>query len=525
MLPHIFTHLNEMPLTTSGKINRKALPEVYFYNIANETEFVAPTTERQKELCRLMEEVLKTSSIGIADDFFDLGGDSLKAIEFVSKAHSEGIYFNLQNVFDYPTVEKLCYCIENGDRQVVSFADVDFSAVNKILAKNTVEQMTMPEETQVGNILLAGATGYLGVHILADFLDHDSGIAYCIVRGKDQADSEKRMANLLEFYFGDKYANASRIKVYCGDLQKDNFDLSEKEYGDLFGKIDTVINCAASVKHYGSYKYFYDMNVESIKLLIQFAKESGAKLIHTSTLSVSGNSFGDEFDGTISEKELHFYESSLYIGQPLDNVYARSKFKAEKAVLDAMADGLQANIMRMGNLTNRYSDGVFQRNHESNTFLKHIKAIIELGCVPDYLMDYLYCEFTPIDEAANAVMTITRHFNTEQTVFHINSIKVVYLDKLIEYLNDVQCEMKVVDGKTFTEALRQTAKLAGMEHIFETFINDMDENDKLQYDSNIRIENDFTVQYLKQLGFEWKDIDLAYLRRYVKYFRKIGYMG
>lgn len=63
-----------------------------------------------------------------------------------------------------------------------------------------------------------------------------------------------------------------------------------------------------------------------------------------------------------------------------------------------------------------------------------------------------------------------------------------------------------------------------MEHIFETFINDMDENDQLNYDSNIRIENDFTVQYLKQLGFEWLDIDISYLHKYIEHFRKIGYL-
>ena len=62
-----------------------------------------------------MEVVLGVSLIGITDDFFDLGGDSLKAIEFVSKAHNEGIYFSLQNVFDFPTVKQLCEYIENGD--------------------------------------------------------------------------------------------------------------------------------------------------------------------------------------------------------------------------------------------------------------------------------------------------------------------------------------------------------------------------------------------------------------------------
>jgi len=59
---------------------------------------------------------------------------------------------------------------------------------------------------------------------------------------------------------------------------------------------------------------------------------------------------------------------------------------------------------------------------------------------------------------------------------------------------------------------------------FETFINDMDENDQLNYDSNIRIENDFTVEYLKSLGFEWSEIDFEYMRKYVEYFKNIGYM-
>lgn len=136
----------------------------------------------------------------------------------------------------------------------------------------------------------------------------------------------------------------------------------------------------------------------------------------------------------------------------------------------------------------------------------------------------LGAEFTPIDEAANAVMTIVRHFSTEQTVFHINSIKVVYFDKLVEIINQLGYDLKLVSGTEFTEALRQTAKQAGMEHIFETFINDMDENDQLNYDSNIRIENDFTVEYLRKLGFEWADIDIDYLRKYVEYFRKIGYL-
>lgn len=132
----------------------------------------------------------------------------------------------------------------------------------------------------------------------------------------------------------------------------------------------------------------------------------------------------------------------------------------------------------------------------------------------------IYAEFTPIDEAANAVMTLTRHFSSEQTVFHINSTKVVYMDRLLEYFG---YPLKTVSGAEFTAALRETAKRTDMEHIFETFINDMDENEQLNYDSNIRIENDFTVQYLKNLGFAWSDIDLSYFKKYADYFKKVGY--
>lgn len=523
MLPHIFTVLDKMPLTPSGKINRKALPEVNLSNISNDTEYVKPQTELQKAIAAIMEKVLNYSPVGLNDDFFDLGGDSLKAIEFVSKAHSEGIYFNLQAVFDNPTVFHLCEYIENGDKERISFADMDFSAIDNLLKKNTIESITAPQKCEVGNVLFAGVTGYLGIHILADFLENDIGTAYCLVRGADKKAAEQRFYELLKFYFGEKYINSDRIVVLCADLQSENFGLSEEEYEALTQNVHTVINTAASVKHYGSYQYFYEANVETVKNLIDFCKKADAKLIHTSTLSVSGNSFGDEFDGYISETEKHFYESSLYIGQPLENVYARSKFEAEKLILEETANGLKANIMRMGNLTNRYSDGKFQKNHESNAFLNRLKAILNLGIFPDYLMD-LYLEFTPIDDAAGAVMAVVRHFNTEQTVFHINSTKVLYMDKVLEYLKKCGIDIRIVSADTFTQALRNTAKQIGTEYIFETFINDMDNEDKLNYDSNIRIENDFTVQYLKRLGFEWSDIDFEYIKKYIEYFREIGYL-
>ena len=524
MLPHVCMHLDEMPLTSSGKIDRKALPEIDLGNPAKDVQYVAPATQMQKELCKLYEAVLGTTPIGIGDDFFDMGGDSLKAIELVSRAHNQGICFDLQRVFDHPTVKELSLCVENGDRQEISFENVDFTEVNRVLEKNRAEHIATPQKRDVGNILLAGATGYLGIHILADFLDNDSGIAYCLVRGRDKEDSTERLHQLLTFYFGRKYPLTDRIEVICADLQKDKFGLRDTEYNDLLCKADTVINCAASVKHYGSYKYFYEANVETVKRLIAFCKEGGSKLIHTSTMSVSGNSFGDDFRGNGLGEEMHFSEATLYIGQPLDNVYARSKFEGEKAVLEAVAQGLQANIMRLGQLTNRFADGTFQKNHESNAYLKRFRAMLEIGVIPENLCCQ-YTEFTPVDKAAEAIMTITRHFSREQTVFHIENHKFLLMQDVVSLFTELSYPVEIISVEEFAELLRDLSKDTTKSHVLEAFINEIDENNRLSYESNVHIHLDFTVDYLGMLGFEWPDIEIDYLRKYIAYFRRIGYLS
>lgn len=107
MLPHICTHLDEMPLTRSGKVNRKALPDVDLYAIDNAVEYVAPTTEQEKILVTAMESVLGGDRVGVLDNFFDVGGDSLKAIELISKLEKQGYHTDTKTIFACETVKEL----------------------------------------------------------------------------------------------------------------------------------------------------------------------------------------------------------------------------------------------------------------------------------------------------------------------------------------------------------------------------------------------------------------------------------
>lgn len=516
MIPNYFMRLDKIPMTASGKTDRKNLPVPQVNGSAD--EYVAPQNELESALCKIVTKILETDQIGVTDDFFDFGGDSLRAIEYVAKAHNEGIEFTLQSVFDHPTVRDLCDFIENGEERNVVYSAKDFDKFNEILSRNVIDEGFVPVRKTLGNVLLTGATGFLGAHILDSLMKNENGKIYCLVRSRNQNDRRGRLCETLNYYFGNTYDNeiGKRIIPVIGNVEQ--IGLSENIPYD----VQTVIHTAATVKHYGSYEYFHNVNVLGTENVVAYASMCGARLVHISTASVSGNSFADEFEVYRSEKEKNFDETSLYIGQPLENVYIHSKFEAEIVVLNAILKGLDAKIVRVGNLTNRQSDFKFQPNYRENAFLTRVKAVLDLGLFPDYLLP-LYSEFSPIDATADGVVKIAQYAD-KQNVFHLNSNKPIYFDKLLDVLHKMNIRMKKVSGKEFNNTLQQLAKESKTEYIYEALQNDMDENGQLVYDSNIRIINDFTVWFMKKVGFEWKQTDFDYIKGYIDYFRNLGYL-
>ena len=516
MIPNYFVHLDKLPMTASGKTDRKNLPEPDL--AARKEVCVEPETEQEIILCELLQEILGMEKVGVNYDFFEYGGDSLRAIEYVAQAHGRGIEIALQNVFDHPSVRELCDFLNRGAIQKVAYQTKDFEKYNEIFERNIIESEFIPVRQELGNILLTGATGFLGAHVLDELLKTESGKVYCLVRSNGQDDRRGRLRDILQYYFGDKYERefGKRIIPIVGDIEYEN--LAENMPLD----VQTVIHTAASVKHYGSYAYFHKVNVEGTRNVVDYAKQVGARMIHISTLSVSGNSMADDFTVYRSREEKHFYETSLYIGQPLDNVYIHSKFEAERQVYDAMLEGLDAMVIRVGNLTNRATDYKFQPNYKENAFLMRVKALLEFGLFPDYLLP-LYAEFSPIDKTAEGIVRIAQYAR-RQTVFHLNSNKVLHFNNFLEIVHKLGIQMRIVDGITFNNELQKTIQGKGTEYIFEAFQNDMDEDGRLIYDSNIHIENSFTLWFLEQIGFKWNETDFKYLSGYVEYFRNLGYL-
>ncbi|MGG6312507.1 amino acid adenylation domain-containing protein, partial [Paenibacillus macerans] len=115
MLPAYYVELDEIPLTASGKIDRRALL-AHEVAAAGGTEYVAPGTAWEKLLADLWQEVLGLARVGIYDNFFELGGHSLKAMTLLSRMHKQlGVEVPLQLLFETPTVHALArYAAEAG---------------------------------------------------------------------------------------------------------------------------------------------------------------------------------------------------------------------------------------------------------------------------------------------------------------------------------------------------------------------------------------------------------------------------
>jgi amino acid adenylation domain-containing protein/non-ribosomal peptide synthase protein (TIGR01720 family) len=118
MVPTTFVVLDALPLTHSGKLDRRALPDPDL-GPGLDVPYVAPRTDTEAVLAGIWAEVLRVARVGVEDDFFDLGGDSILSIQVVSKARRAGLVLSLQQVFEHPRLAELAELAEQASAGAV----------------------------------------------------------------------------------------------------------------------------------------------------------------------------------------------------------------------------------------------------------------------------------------------------------------------------------------------------------------------------------------------------------------------
>ncbi len=486
MVPGVLMQLDHMPLTPNGKIDKKKLPQVEF--IPDTADYVPPANAVEEDFCRWFAELLNLEKVGAEDNFFELGGTSLSAAIIAINASDRGYPVVYADVFKAQTPRQLAGLAmgqqpdTKEDDEQAALRSYDYSALN--LQHNVQEELPGLEGHDIGNLLLTGSTGFLGIHLLREFLTATDNTVYCLMRGENPAG---RLKQLYFYYFSENaepYFQSGRIRVVPGDITDRD---SLENVRDL--PFDTVVNCAALVKHFVKDDSLERVNVTGVENLIRLCEQTGKRFIQTSTVSVAG----EGLDGQ-PPRDWKITENQLYNGQLLDNAYALSKFRAEKAVLEAVNRGLDAKIMRLGNLMGRHRDGEFQVNFNSNAFIRSLASYKAIGAVPYSLLN-TGTEFSEIDMTARAILLLAgtdRRF----TVFHpMNNHTVTFAD-IVYAMREYGFDIEMLEDEEFARRKAQAGDTSGALIAYQSR-----EGEERRYELGADCE--FTEAALFRLGFKW----------------------
>jgi long-chain acyl-CoA synthetase len=193
-------------------------------------------------------------------------------------------------------------------------------------------------QTDDGAVLLTGATGFVGMEVLARYLELSDRDLVALVRASDDGEARARVRSTVAALFGREDAHPGRVTAVAADLEQPHLGLNEGRRHELAARVSDIIHAAASVSFTLPLEQSRCINVDGTRRLLEFAlsPELDGRLhrfAYVSTAYVAGTHTG------------RFGEDELDIGQGFRNPYERSKFEAERLVR-AHSDQLPVQIFR-----------------------------------------------------------------------------------------------------------------------------------------------------------------------------------
>ena len=220
MVPAAWVQLDAIPLTQNGKVNVRALPTPEPRDESH--EYVEPKTPVERELCNKFADILGLDRVSVTDSFFDIGGSSITAAEIVMFAMNRGYSVVYKDIFAHPSARELARVIA-GTEEGVRFGnieDYDYAAIHDLMSVNTMEHVDEISTRELGNVVIAGPTGFLGIHVLKACLDETDAKITCLMRKDGWETVEMRLKSLLMYYYGNPMRELFGSRIFCleGDI-------------------------------------------------------------------------------------------------------------------------------------------------------------------------------------------------------------------------------------------------------------------------------------------------------------------
>ncbi|WP_406220566.1 AMP-binding protein [Streptomyces decoyicus] len=355
---------------------------------------------------------------------------------------------------------------------------------------------------EYGTVVLTGATGFIGAHLLRLLLTRTKGRIHCLVRAREGRSAAERLDEVYAWYHpGEDLGRYSdRLTVFDADLSEPGFALADDEYRRLCREAEAIYHLASDTRLFGDRESFDRHNTGPVREMIRLADTDRPKDLHyVSTLAVCGS-------GAPGEAAV-FSEDSLNIGQTFLNEYERSKYEAELLVREFAAAGGAGYIYRSGNVTGHSMSGRFQRNGGDNRLVQMLRAAVRLGRVPRVGAQTL--ALSPVDVVAEGILEISRSERVRGGIFHVDTHHQVSYQEIFTALRELGCAV-ADDGAPDFAAL------------FGHHLGDEGSNEQIALahfwanrpGRNVRYDHSRTGRLLAELGVMFPQLDGEWLRTY-----------
>jgi thioester reductase-like protein len=371
-------------------------------------------------------------------------------------------------------------------------------------------------------VFLTGATGVLGGRILVDLLRTTAAHVYCLVRGRDPADSQQRVHELLRVYDNEGTLEPqfdARVTILCGDVTRDYFGLGAERFARLQTDTELTIHAAANTSLLGKYKRLEPVNVHGTTRVVEFSLGTRSKrLSFISTYTVMGDKTFDE--------SVCFRETDYDLGQGFAHMnYQRSKFRAEAMVRAARERGLKWRIFRPGQIYGDSATGAYPHSatRVSGLFYDLFRTAMDTGVMPEA---YAHYDVVPVDYVSRAVIALSGYCDNMFEVYHLINPDAKPFAQVMGLLREIGYAIELLPEEIYKQRLRDgqitkngSAYSSAMLKAFQLwyFIS------KVSFFSSAVTDCAFTQGRLGQLGVSCAPLDRRLIETYVRAGIREGY--
>jgi len=379
---------------------------------------------------------LQLDDIGVHDNFFELGGHSLLVSTLliaIGKQFDKDI--SMQNFFSVPTIANLAKIVDgkygkSAIRKLPRSIAADLDLDGAISASNKLKRSSITQ-----SIFLTGATGFLGVYLLEEFLKNTKADVYCLVRPNSQESAERRLKNtMLQYKLDERLSHSPRLHVMQGDLSQPRLGLSQKHYTFLEQEIDLILHNGAQVHHLLDYDTLRKANVNSTKALLRLATSYKLKAVHyVSTLSSAP--IVEEGDRKTILEDFLF--DDMHIAQ-VGNGYAQTKCVSERLLSKARDRGIPVNIYRPSWILGHSVTGISPT--KDNHLLQVLAGCVQLGYAPDWNTSL---DALPVDVVSKTIVQAIQT-RKQNTVFNIHNPEELSWRTLLNWVSKHESDVTLV---------------------------------------------------------------------------------